>query len=103
MAPKQLLTDLPSILSGSGAMVTEEPVPDELFKQGFITKFDCTLDDGGAVWVECLRMPEDAEVFVIVLRPVGGSQAKAMSLMTRLESALKQHGATDDPRQEKKP
>ena len=103
LAPKRLLPDLPSILSGTGATVAEEPVPEELIKRGFIAKFNCTLDDGETVCVECHKIPEDNETIILVLHALRGRRRKVLSLLTRLESALKQHAATDIRGQEEKP
>ena len=57
LIPEHLFPNLPSILSGTGAKITEEPFGDESVKSGFKTVLNCTNDDGEMVRVECQPWP----------------------------------------------
>ena len=97
LVPERLLPDVPPILSSTGASVSETPGSDEQITRGFLCIFTCATDRAEVVRIECVRSPHAPGMLVLVLKPIRGSgdENSTTWLLTRVESALRKHGATD--------
>jgi hypothetical protein len=53
--PDRVMSGISTVLSRTGASITEEPLEEKLAKSGFLAIFRCRSDDGVVVWLKCQK------------------------------------------------
>lgn len=101
LLPERLLDEVPGILKNTGAAVATKAFAEEDAARGFIVAYLCKLD-GAGVRVTCQRAKQCGVDYVVIVLDIespglpGSRRLRAAGrLLKRIETALRQHGATD--------